>query len=510
MGLDSFYYKDLDVKKAEQELIEIVYRENIRKYQQEYEGKLAQEGFPLDLETISELNRLEKALGLGNFQFPDCPDPASIKEELTKPLYQANLQAYSKEYKQKLYQFGVNFSQKNTAELEKLRSRFGFDICYLESLGLQALFNLEEINNIESELIELVYRENLQRYEQEYKRRLDEEGFVLSDSTISELTHLEDILGLVNFQIQDCSDVKSIKTKLIRPFYQLNLQNYSKEYKEKLYQYGLDFTENHKFELERLRSNFGLTCTHLKKLDVLGQFFPTEADLFAVEKTAKELFYAESLECYVQEFKREIESNLYFEDQDSKLKEPLQKLGIRSEDIKVVEGLIRNNWEIGHLFYERDSDTSYWKLINALAQCEWQEADALTRAILLKLAGASGKGLLDKEAIEKISATDVYTLDRLWVEYSKGRFGFSVQKRIFNEVKQERQKFAEKVGWSDKAGLLGGMFSWKPYNKLNFTLNAPEGHMPIWEPRIRKSLQTIFCILKFGILKNVIPTQIHS
>lgn len=496
LGLNSFSFKDLDVEKAEQELIELVYGENIQKYQQEYERKLAQEGFPLGLDTISELNRLEKALGLGSFQFPDCPDPVSIKEELTKPLYQANLQAYSNEYKQKLYQFGVNFSQKKTAELEKLRGHFGFDISYLESLGLQSLFNLEEINNIESKLIEIVYRENLQSYEQEYKQRLDAEGFLLSDSTISELTHLEETLGLVNFQIQDCSDVKSIKTKLIRPFYQLSLQNYSQEYKEKLYQHGLDFTENHKFELERLRSNFGLTCTHLKNLDILGQFFPTEADLFAVEKTAKELFYAESLQYYVQEFKREIESNLYLEDQDSKSKESLQKLGIRSEDIKIVEGLVRNNWEIEHLFDERDSEASYWKLINSLAQCEWQKADALTRAILLKLAGASGKGLLDKEAIEKISARDVYTLDRLWVEYSKGRFGFSVQKRIFNEVKQERQKFAEKVGWSDKAGLFGGVFAWKPYNKLNFTLDAPEGHMPIWGAKDQKTFADNFLHLK--------------
>ncbi|MBP5974920.1 GUN4 domain-containing protein [Brasilonema sp. CT11] len=499
-----------EINNIESELIEVVYRENTQKYQQEYEQKLAQEGFPLSPNTISELNRLEKALGLGSFQFPDCLEPVSIKEELTKPFYKANLQAYSKEYKHKLDQFGVNFSHKNTAELEKLRGHFGFDICYLESLGLQALFNIEEINNIESELIELVYRENLQSYEQEYKRRLDEEGFVLSYSTIGELTHLEEMLGLGSVQIQDCSDVKSIRTKLIKPFYQLNLQNYSQEYKGKLYQQGLDFAEKHKFDLEKLRSNFGFTYTHLKNLDILGQFFPLEADLFAVEQTAKELFYAENLEYYVQEIKKAIESNLYFADQDSKLKESLQTLGIRIEDIKIVEGLVRNNWEIEHLFNERDSDASYWKLVNSLAQCEWQKADALTRAILLKLAGASGKGLLEKEAIEKISARDVYTLDRLWVEYSKGRFGFSVQKRIFNETKQERQKFAEKVGWSDKAGLFGGVFAWKLYSKLDFTLNAPQGHMPIWGAKDQKIFADNFLHFKVWNFEECNPNSDSS
>jgi uncharacterized membrane protein YkvA (DUF1232 family) len=178
------------------------------------------------------------------------------------------------------------------------------------------------------------------------------------------------------------------------------------------------------------------------------------------------------------------------------LKEPLQALGVRSEDIKIVEGLVRNNWEIEHLFYERDSDTSYWKLIDSLAQHEWQKADALTRGILLNLANKNGKSVLDKEAIEDVSARDVYTLDRLWVEYSKSRFGFSVQKRIFDEVKQERQKFGEKIGWSDKAGLFGGMFSWIPYDKLNFTLNAPEGHLPVWAAKDKKIFTDDFPHLK--------------
>lgn len=539
LGLGSFQFKDLDIEKVEQELIELVYRENIQEYEQEYERKLTQEGFPLNPNTISELNCLEKTLGLGNFQFSNCPNPLSIKEKLVKPYYQANLQTYGREYKQKLYQFGVNFSQKNIAELEKLRSRFGFDIYYLEKLGLQALFNTEEIDRIELELMELVYRENLQRYQQEYKRKLEKEGFNLSYFTISELIHLDDTLGLSSYQIRDCSELKSIKTKLIKPLYKLNLQKYSQEYKRKLYQFGLSFAENYTLELGKLRCGFGLTSSHLKNLDILGQSFPLKTDLFTVEKIAKELFYTESLQYYAQEFKREIESKLYFADQDSKLKEPLQTLGIRSEDIKIVEGLIRNNWEIEHLFYQRDSDTSYWKLINSLAQYKWRKADALTRDILLKLANRSGKSVrehppladrlfstnhlqeflaptnhasskseyshsvLDKEAIEKISARDVYTLDRLWVEYSKGRFGFSVQKRIFDEVKQERKKFAEKIGWSD-VGLIGDMFSsipyntfsWIPYDKLKFTLNAPEGHLPVWAAKDMKIFPDDFHHLK--------------
>jgi len=501
LGLKTFVFPDFDVRKAEQELIELVYQENIQKFEREYKQKLAQEGFPLSSNTVNELIHLEKNLCLSSFQFSDCSDPASIKEELVKPLYQANLQAYSREYKQKLHQFGVIFSQNNIADLDKLRSSFGLDIFYLETLGLQVLFNLQEINKIESELVELVCQENLQSYEQEYKKKLDKEGFVLSYSTISDLTHLEEILGLRSFQSQSGSELKSIKAKWIRPFYQLNLQNYSREYKQKLCQLGLDFAENYTLELEKLRGDLGLTSVHLKNLDLQGQFFLLEADLSILEKIAKEFFYAESLQRYAQELKRQMESN----SQNSSLKESLLTLGIRNEDIKIVEGLVRNNWEIEHLFHERNSDVSYWKLINFLAQCEWQKADVLTRGFLLKLADKSGKSSLDREAVGKIPIRDVYTLDQLWVEYSKGHFGFSVQKQIFRQVGQKKQPFAEAVGWSNQAGVFQGLFAWKAYTELNFTLNAPKGHLPVWRVKGKEISVDDFSHLKVWDFKENEP-----
>jgi hypothetical protein len=43
-------------------------------------------------------------------------------------------------------------------------------------------------------------------------------------------------------------------------------------------------------------------------------------------------------------------------------------------------------------------------------------------------------GYLDIESIEKFPCTDLGTIDQLWVKYSYGRFGFSVQKRIWESV----------------------------------------------------------------------------
>jgi hypothetical protein len=518
--LEKSYIQESDECKIERDIK--IYRHLLKSF-------LDKDGYPLSSNSINEIRSLLDQFALTE----ECVQ--EIEEEVIRPFCLKNLELYKQAYLDKLCKEKFPLGADSACELRDLKDKLGlnaFDFLKLEVIA------------IEKNISKPFYEDNFQEYQRIYKHELEQKGLTLNSDDLLQLDKTKSRLGLKSLSFKDF-DIEKAEQELIKPSYQLNLQRYSQVYKRKLYQFGLNFTENYTLELKKLRDDFGLTSAHLKNLDILGQFSPLETDLFTVEKIAKELFYAESLQCYAQEFKREIESKLYFADQDSKLKEPLQTLGIRSGDIKIVEGLIRNNWEIEHLFYQRDSDTSYWKLINSLAQYEWQKADALTRDILLKLANRSGKSVrehppladrffstnhlleflaptnyvssksgcsqsvLDKEAIEKISARDVYTLDRLWVEYSKGRFGFSVQKRIFNEVKQEREKFAEKIGWRD-AGLFGDMFSsipyntfsWIPYDKLKFTLNAPEGHLPVWGAKDMKIFTDDFHHLKVWDFKE--------
>jgi len=501
LGLKIFVFKEFNIKEVEQELVKLVYQENLHKYKQLCKEKLEKEGFPFSLITIDELNSLEKNLGLGSLQSQDVPNPVLIKKELVRPFYQVNLQAYDKAYKQRLHQLGVNFAQNNTDELEKLRGSFGLNAFYLESIGLQDLFNLEEIKKIEAEQEEIVYREHIQSFELEYRQRLDKEGFFLSYSTISELSHLEEVLGLGSFQFQDCPEPTVIKEELLKPYYQASLQSHGKEYKKNLYRFGLTLAESNVPEVKKLRNDFGLSSAHLKNLGLQDQF-ALEDDLSAVEKAAKDSFYEESLQYYAQEFSRQVETSGCLTEQSNSMKESIQALGIRGEDIKVVEGLIKNSWSIEHLFHEHNSEVSYWKLISFLAGYEWQKADILTRNLLLKLADRSGKGFLDKESVEKIFAKDVYTLDRLWVEYSNGLFGFSVQKKILDRVEQKKQPFAEAVGWSNQAGLFKGIFAWKSYNELDFTLNAPKGHLPVWRVKGKEISVDDFSHLKIWDFKR--------
>jgi serine/threonine protein kinase len=76
----------------------------------------------------------------------------------------------------------------------------------------------------------------------------------------------------------------------------------------------------------------------------------------------------------------------------------------------------------------------YINLRNLLAAKKWQEADEETQRVMLKVAGREEKGWLNIKDIEKFPCEDLRTIDQLWVEYSNGSFGFSVQKRIYRSV----------------------------------------------------------------------------
>lgn len=101
---------------------------------------------------------------------------------------------------------------------------------------------------------------------------------------------------------------------------------------------------------------------------------------------------------------------------------------------------------------------------------------------MLKVAAQKHKGHLDIESIEKFPCADLRTIDSLWVKYSNGRFGFSVQKRIWESVVRESvglkpseyyygMEFPDRVGWSVKG-------EWLDESELTYGENAPEGHLP--------------------------------
>ncbi|MDJ0554138.1 MAG: pentapeptide repeat-containing protein [Microcoleaceae cyanobacterium MO_207.B10] len=110
----------------------------------------------------------------------------------------------------------------------------------------------------------------------------------------------------------------------------------------------------------------------------------------------------------------------------------------------------------------------YW-----LAAQKWQEAEVETNTIILKALNREKEGWVEPKQIEKIPCQDIKSIDKIWLNSSNGKFGLSIQKSFWEsqEINQDYGRFANKVGWVINK-------SWLKFNDLNFSSNAPSGHLP--------------------------------
>ena len=121
----------------------------------------------------------------------------------------------------------------------------------------------------------------------------------------------------------------------------------------------------------------------------------------------------------------------------------------------------------------------YSKLQNLLAEGQWQQADAETAMVMLKVSDREAEGFLRDEDLKRFSCIDLQTIDNLWTYYSKGRFGFSVQSDIWLEVGGELNanyetycRLGDRIGWRLNQ-------QWVSYTNFIFDGdNAPNGHLP--------------------------------
>ncbi|WP_419546316.1 GUN4 domain-containing protein [Microcystis sp.] len=125
----------------------------------------------------------------------------------------------------------------------------------------------------------------------------------------------------------------------------------------------------------------------------------------------------------------------------------------------------------------------YRKLRDLLEQQQWKEADEETRVVMLQAANRTKEGWLREEDIDNFPCEDLRTIDQLWVKYSGGRFGFSVQAKIYRELYRELggtreynrrvwDAFGDRVGWRvNNSWIYRG-------RDVTFDLKAPLGHLP--------------------------------
>jgi predicted NACHT family NTPase len=122
----------------------------------------------------------------------------------------------------------------------------------------------------------------------------------------------------------------------------------------------------------------------------------------------------------------------------------------------------------------------YQQLETFLKNSQWKEADKETDRLMLQIVGKEADQWLSVEDIENFPCEDLRAIDKLWVDYSKGKFGFSVQKKVWmacGGVPGEYdggvyKKFADQVGWR-RSG------DWLSYDELTFVLKGSKhAHLP--------------------------------
>jgi hypothetical protein len=126
----------------------------------------------------------------------------------------------------------------------------------------------------------------------------------------------------------------------------------------------------------------------------------------------------------------------------------------------------------------------YSELAELLKQQKWKEADEVTFKVMLEVANRSSEGWLRVEDIDNFPCEDLQTIDQLWVNNSKGRFGFSVQAKIYRELGGTREynkkvwnAFGDRVGWRRREGEKEGR--WIHYEEVTFDPKASQGHLPV-------------------------------
>ncbi|MBW4627561.1 MAG: GUN4 domain-containing protein [Brasilonema octagenarum HA4186-MV1] len=117
----------------------------------------------------------------------------------------------------------------------------------------------------------------------------------------------------------------------------------------------------------------------------------------------------------------------------------------------------------------------YSSVQQLLAASDFQAADRMTLQKMCELAGSAAvqrKWLYFTE-VGNFPATDLKTINSLWLVHSEGKFGFTVQREIWLSLGKNWENLWEKIGW--KKGN-----NWTRYpNEFTWDLSAPRGHLPL-------------------------------
>lgn len=157
---------------------------------------------------------------------------------------------------------------------------------------------------------------------------------------------------------------------------------------------------------------------------------------------------------YEQTFQRMAAHALPLDEKaQTRLKRLQQRQGLSDTAVKLIGERVLAK----HDFLHSEKGIDYSTLRDLLKAGDWRAANKETYKTMIQAVGKSPGDYFTEHEVLTFPCADLHTIDRLWVKYSQGKFGFSVQKQIYVDCGAKLdgrypgdkiwKEFCDRVGW---------------------------------------------------------------
>mmetsp|Transcript_9939 Transcript_9939/g.9667 ORF Transcript_9939/g.9667 Transcript_9939/m.9667 type:complete len:245 (-) Transcript_9939:271-1005(-) len=114
---------------------------------------------------------------------------------------------------------------------------------------------------------------------------------------------------------------------------------------------------------------------------------------------------------------------------------------------------------------------------------DFEGADQFARDNLIRISGPGSikRNFVYWTEVKNLPMTDLCTMERLWLQFSDGNFGYSVQKRVWEVEQGNFDNYIRRIGWTIKEEDKDERKKkWFGTSEFTYTVEgAPKGHLPL-------------------------------
>ena len=124
----------------------------------------------------------------------------------------------------------------------------------------------------------------------------------------------------------------------------------------------------------------------------------------------------------------------------------------------------------------------YVPFATMLAVGDFKGADQFARDNLIKISGPGSvkRQFVYRTEVKNLPATDLATMERLWLQFSGGNFGYSVQKRVWEVENANFDNYIRRIGWTTIDNGNERKLKWFGQSEFIYDVEkAPKGHLPL-------------------------------